>query len=63
VVFALSALTLVATALSFHVISRPQIALNLAARVTYSMTWLRNGVPLLPFPPPQLSQGPQHSLS
>ncbi len=53
-------LTLVATALFFHVVSRPQVALNLAAQVTCDLAVRRRT--LLFSPPPQLSQGPQHGL-
>jgi hypothetical protein len=58
-VFILS-LTLVATAIFIHVVSRPQVALNLAAQVTCDLA-VRRRTPSLP-PPPQLSQGPRHGL-
>jgi hypothetical protein len=41
-------LTLVATALFFHVVSRPQVALNLAAQVTCDLAVRRRTPSLLP---------------
>ncbi len=53
-------LTLVTTALFFHVKSLPLVTLNLVAQVTWdlAMKWRTPS----PFPPPQLLQGPRHTL-
>jgi hypothetical protein len=49
-------LTLEAMALFFHIISQPQVTLNLAAQVTWDLAVRRLTPP--PLPPQQLSQGP-----
>jgi hypothetical protein len=49
-------LTLVATALFFHVVSRPQVALNLAAQVTCDLA-VRRPTPSL-LPPTTVVAGP-----
>ncbi len=53
-------LTLVAMALFFRIMSLPQVTLNLVAEVTWNLT-MRQHTPS-PLPPPQLLQGPRHSL-
>jgi hypothetical protein len=48
--------TVVATALFFHIISRPQVALNLAAQVTCDLAVRRHTPSLLP--PTTVFEGP-----